>query len=53
MALVQQNLVPATGDHLITLDTESNLEWLSLDATANLSYLELSLIHISEPTRPY
>ena len=41
MALVQQNLVPATGDHLITLDTETNLEWLSLDATANLSYLEV------------
>lgn len=41
MALIQQNLVPATGDHLITLDTETNLEWLSLDATANLSYLEV------------
>ena len=39
MALVQQNLVPATGDHLVTLDTETNLEWLSLNATANLSYL--------------
>lgn len=41
MALVQQNLVPATGDHLITLDTDTNLEWLSLDATANLSYLDV------------
>lgn len=41
MALVQQNLVPGTGDHLITLDTETNLEWLSLDATLNLSYLEV------------
>jgi hypothetical protein len=41
MALVQQNLVPGTGDHLITLDTETNLEWLSLDATANLSYLDV------------
>ncbi|MEP7150749.1 MAG: hypothetical protein ABI856_03485 [Nitrospira sp.] len=41
MALVQQNLVPATGDHLITLDTETNLEWLSLNATANLSYLDV------------
>ncbi len=41
MAIIQQNLVPATGDHLITLDTETNLEWLSLDATANLSYLEV------------
>mgnify|MGYP003402040513 FL=1 len=41
MALVQQNLVPATGDHLVTLDTETNLEWLSLNATANLSYLEV------------
>ena len=41
MALVQQNLVPGTGDHLITLDTETNLEWLSLNATANLSYLEV------------
>ncbi len=41
MALVQQNLVPGTGDHLITLDTETNLEWLSINATANLSYLEV------------
>ncbi len=41
MALVQQNLVPAAGDHLVTLDTETNLEWLSLNATANLSYLEV------------
>ena len=41
MALVQQNLVPGTGDHLITLDTDTNLEWLSLNATLNLSYLEV------------
>jgi hypothetical protein len=41
MALVQQNLVSGTGDQLITLDTETNLEWLNLTATANLSYLEV------------
>ncbi|MGC3972778.1 MAG: hypothetical protein QM771_00130 [Nitrospira sp.] len=41
MALVRQNLVPGTGDHLITLDTDTNLEWLSLNATANLSYLDV------------
>ena len=41
MALVQHNLVAAAGDGLITLDTETNLEWLSLDATANLSYLDV------------
>jgi hypothetical protein len=41
MALVQHNLVAATGDRLITLDTETNLEWLSLNATANLSYLDV------------
>lgn len=41
MSLVQQNLVPGTGDHLITLDTDTNLEWLSLNATANLSYLDV------------
>jgi len=41
MALVQHNLVPGTGDHLITLDTDTNLEWLSLNATANLSYLDI------------
>jgi hypothetical protein len=41
MALVQQNLVPATGDRLITLDTETNLEWLSLSRTTNLSYLDV------------
>lgn len=41
MALVQQNLVPGTGDHLITLDTDTNLEWLGLNATADLSYLDV------------
>jgi len=41
MALVQQNLVSGTGDQLMTLDTETNLEWLNLTATANLSYLEV------------
>ncbi|WHZ21974.1 MAG: hypothetical protein OJF47_001086 [Nitrospira sp.] len=41
MALVQQNLVPGTGDQLITLDTQTNLEWLNLTAMANLSYLEV------------
>lgn len=41
MALVQQNLVPGTGDQLITLDTDTNLEWLNLTATANQSYLEV------------
>ncbi len=41
MSLVQQNLVSGTGDHLITLDTDTNLEWLSLNATANLSYLDV------------
>ncbi len=41
MALVQHNLVAAAGDGLITLDTETNLEWLSLNATANLSYLDV------------
>ena len=37
MALLQQDLVPASGDSLITFDTETNLEWLSLTKTANLS----------------
>ena len=41
MALVHQGLVSGTGDHLITLDTDTNLEWLNLTATVNLSYLEV------------
>ena len=41
MALVQQNLVPGTRDRLLTLDTETNLEWLDLTATLNLSYLDV------------
>ena len=41
MALLQQDLVPASGDSLITLDTDTNLEWLSLKKTANLSISDL------------
>ena len=37
MALLQQDLVPASGDSLITFDTDTNLEWLSLTKTVNLS----------------
>ena len=37
MALIQQDLLPGTGDHLITFDTETNLEWLSLTRTLNFS----------------
>ena len=37
MALLQQDLVPASGDSLITFDTDTNLEWLSLTTTVNLS----------------
>ena len=35
MALLQQDLVPASGDSLITFDTDTNLEWLSLTKTVN------------------
>ena len=41
MALIQRNLVPGTGDRLLTLDTETNLEWLNLTATLNLSYSDI------------
>ena len=37
MALLQQDLVPGSGDSLITFDTDTNLEWLSLRQTVNLS----------------
>ena len=37
MALLQRDLVPASGDSLITLDTDTNLEWLNLRQTVNLS----------------
>lgn len=41
MALIQKDLVPGTGDQLLTLDTETNLEWLNLTATANRSTNEI------------
>jgi hypothetical protein len=41
VALIHQDLVSGTGDELITLDTDTHLEWLDLTATANLSYLEV------------
>ncbi len=41
MALIQLNLVPGSGDQLITLDTDTDLEWLNLTATANRSYLDI------------
>ena len=41
MALIQQDLVPGSGDQLLTLDTDSNLQWLNLTATAGRSYSEV------------
>ncbi|MBA3752587.1 MAG: hypothetical protein H0X01_00200 [Nitrospira sp.] len=41
MALIQQDLVPGSGDQLLTLDTDSNLQWLNLTATAGRSYNEV------------
>ena len=41
MALIQQDLVPGSGDQLLTLDTDTNLQWLNLTATAGRSYNEV------------
>ena len=41
MALIQQDLVPGSGDQLLTLDTDSNLQWLNLTVTAGRSYNEV------------
>lgn len=41
MPLIQQDLVPGSGDQLLTLDTDSNLQWLNLTVTAGRSYQEV------------
>ena len=41
MSLIQADLVPGSGDQLITYDTETNLQWLNLTATANRSRNEV------------
>ena len=41
MALIQQDLVPGSGDQLLTFDTDTNLQWLNLTATAGRSYHEV------------
>ncbi|BCA53657.1 hypothetical protein W02_07970 [Nitrospira sp. KM1] len=41
MSLIQKDLNPGTGDQLLTLDTDTNLEWLNLTATANRSANEV------------
>src|ERR1044072_5412869 len=41
MPLIQQNLTVGSGDQLLTLDTETGLEWLNLTATAKLSVLDI------------
>ncbi len=41
MALIQQDLVPGTGDQLLTFDTDTNLQWLNLTVTAGRSYQEI------------
>lgn len=41
MALIQQDLVPGSGDQLLTYDTDTNLQWLNLTATAGRSYNEV------------
>lgn len=41
MALIQQDLVPASGDQLLTFDSDTNLQWLNLTVTAGRSYNEV------------
>ncbi|WHZ24956.1 MAG: hypothetical protein OJF47_004068 [Nitrospira sp.] len=41
MALIQQDLIPGSGDQLLTYDTDTNLQWLNLTATAGRSYNEV------------
>lgn len=41
MALIQQDLIPGSGDQLLTLDTDTNLQWLNLTTTAGRSYNEV------------
>lgn len=38
MALIQQDLIAGSGDQLLTFDTDTNLQWLNLTATAGRSY---------------
>ena len=41
MTLIQTDLIPGSGDQLLTLDTDTNLEWLNLTATAHRSVNEV------------
>jgi hypothetical protein len=41
MSLIQQDLVPGSGDQLLTFDTDTNLQWLNLTVTAGRSYQEI------------
>ena len=41
MPLIQQDLIVGSGDQLLTLDTDTGLEWLNLTATAKLSVLDI------------
>ncbi|HQR13547.1 MAG TPA: hypothetical protein PLZ37_03250 [Nitrospira sp.] len=41
MALIQQDLVAGSEDRLVTLDTDTNLQWLNLSTTAGRSYQEI------------
>lgn len=41
MALIQQDLVPGSGDQLLTYDTDTNLQWINLTVTAGRSYQDI------------
>ena len=41
MALIRQDLVPGSEDKLLTLDTDTNLQWLNLTVTAGRSYQDI------------
>jgi len=41
MALHQQDLVPGSGDQLLTLDDTTGLQWLNLTTTATRSYQDV------------
>lgn len=41
MTLIQQDLVPGSGDQLLTYDTDTNLQWMNLTVTAGRSYQDV------------
>ena len=53
MSILMKDFAETKGDEIALVDDNGSISWSDFDKRINSLVNGLSLIHISEPTRPY